>query len=135
MAAREFRHAQNEVLEIMKVVERKDREQSKARKKAEKDKVTSIIQENSDGQLLDYLSQGIILATLWWVASLRGRVLVSPSNTTITEVYLCRPGIQVLCTNPAHRSHKVGTQDFRPINLFGFGISGLDCRAVCLVWS
>jgi hypothetical protein len=75
-AAKEFRHAENEVMDAMGVVRRKGKQEIKRRKSTEKEKLAALLRENSYGPWFKALDSGITLLSLWWLMSLRSRIQV-----------------------------------------------------------
>lgn len=72
-AAKEFRHAKNEVMEAMGVVKRKGIQEIRRRKSADQERLAALLQENSYGPWLKALDSGLALLSLWWLMSLRSR--------------------------------------------------------------
>jgi hypothetical protein len=75
-AVKEFRHAKNEVMEAMGVVKRKGNQESQRRKSTEKEKLATLLRENSYGPWLKAIDSRVMLLSLWWLMSLRSRFQV-----------------------------------------------------------
>jgi hypothetical protein len=100
-AAKDFRHAKNEVMEAMGVVKRKGNQESKLRKSTEKEKLAALLRENSYGPWLKAMDSGVTLLSLWWLMSLRSRFQVW-SQSALLEKMLMKSARH---SNPSRTCH------------------------------
>lgn len=84
-AARRLRRAQNDVLETVGVVVRKEKmKQDPWQKVANKQKMNLLEEENISGTLFRYLDRLTLAGCSWWLVSLRRRLTVRPSQLWMT---------------------------------------------------
>jgi hypothetical protein len=127
-AAKEFRHAKNEVMEAMGVVKRKGIQEIWRRKSADRERLAALLRGNSCGPWLKALDHGLTLLSLCWLMSLQRRFQVREKAAYPKRCSRESPDIQILLNFTTPRDNQIGDTAPRTCNILLQRTSGKVCH-------